>query len=144
MGDDIRSLLGLQGYHVLEVSEEDRDAVVSVEPPSEDGCPRCGVITARVHARTCRPSRILWAFLGGRRLWVLVHRRRLWCADCSRALTARLPGVAPRARMSVAATVDILAALRELSFAALHRGLSDRDIKSLAWEAGLGTITELG
>ncbi len=47
MDDDIRSLLGLRGYRVLEVSEEDRDAVVTVEPPPEDGCPRCGVISAR-------------------------------------------------------------------------------------------------
>jgi transposase len=121
MDEDIRSLLGLRGYRVLEVSEEGIDAVVTVEPPLEDGCPGCGVITARVHTRSGRPSRILWAFLGGRRLWVLVHRRRLWCADCGRAFTARLPGVAPRARMSVTAVIDVLAALRELSFAALHR-----------------------
>jgi len=121
MDDDIRSLLGLRGYRVLAVSDDDGDAVVRVDPPSEDGCPRCGVITSRVHTRSRGPSRILWAFLGGRRLWVVVHRRRLWCTDCQRAFTARLPGVRPRARMSVTAAVDILAALRELSFAALHR-----------------------
>lgn len=121
MDDDIRSLLGLRGYRVREVSDEDGDAVVRVDPPAEDGCPRCGVITARVHTRSRRPSRILWAFLGGRRLWVIVQRRRLWCTDCARAFTARLPGVRPRGRMSVTAAIDVLAALRELSFAALHR-----------------------
>lgn len=121
MDDDIRSLLGLQGYRVLGVSEGDRDVLVTVEPPPEDGCPRCGVVSGRVHSRARRPSPILWAFLGARRLWVLVRRRRLWCAECPGAFTARLPGVAPRARMGVAATVDVLAALRELSFAALQR-----------------------
>jgi len=56
MDDDIRSLLGLGGYCVLEVSGYDGDAVVRVEPPAEDGCPRCGVITTRVHTRSPRPS----------------------------------------------------------------------------------------
>lgn len=121
MSDDIRSLLGLHGYRVLRVSEEDGDAVVQVEPPAEAGCTRCGVITARVHARSPRASRLLWAFVDGRRLWVTLHRRRLWCVECGRAFTARLPGVAPRARMSITAAAAILGALRELSFAALAR-----------------------
>ena len=123
MSDDIRSLLGLHGYRVLDVSEDAGDAVVHVEPPAEAGCTRCGVVTARVHARSPRPSRILWAFVDGRRLWVTLHRRRLWCGDCGRAFTARLPGVAPRARMSVTAQVAILTTLGELSFAALTRSL---------------------
>jgi transposase len=121
MSDDIRSLLGLHGYRVLEVAEEDDDAVVHVEPPAEAGCTRCGVVSARVHARSPRTSRILWAFLDGRRLWVTLRRRRHWCLECGRAFTARLPGVAPRARMSVGAQVALLSALRELSFAALAR-----------------------
>jgi transposase len=121
MEDDIRRLLGLQGYAVLGVAREGEDAVVSVEPPAEDGCPRCGVITDRVHARASRPSRLLWAFLGGGRLWLTLRRRRLWCAECGRAFTPRLPGLGSRARMSVTAQVTILAALRELSFAALRR-----------------------
>lgn len=121
MDDDIRSLLGLQGYDVLEVSEEGVDAIVRVEPPAEDGCPRCGVVSGRVHARARRPSRLLWAFVHGRRLWVELRRRRLWCAECERAFTPRLPGLRSRARMSVTAQVTILAALRELSFAALRR-----------------------
>jgi len=121
MSDDIRSLLGLHGYRVLEVAEEEGDAVVRVEPPAEAGCTHCGVVSARVHARSPRASRILWAFLDGRRLWVTLHRRRLWCVECGRAFTARLPGVAPRARISVGAQMVLLAALRELSFAALAR-----------------------
>jgi len=121
MKEDIRSLLGLQGYRVLSVAHEPDDALVTVEPPVADGCPRCGVVSTRVHARAPRPSRLLWSFLGARRLWLLVHRRRLWCADCGRPFTARLPGVAARARISVAAQVTLLTALRELSFAALKR-----------------------
>jgi transposase len=121
MEDDIRSLLGLQGYRVLGVTHEDEDAVVRVEPPAGAGCPRCGVISDRIHARSPRPSRLLWAFLHGRRLFVTFHRRRHWCAECRRAFTGHLPGLAPRARMSVTAQVTILAALRELSFAALAR-----------------------
>jgi transposase len=121
MSDDIRSLLGLHGYRVLRVSEEGGDAVVQVEPPAAAGCTHCGVITTRVHARNPRPSRLLWAFVDGRRIWASLHRRRLWCVDCGRAFTARLPGVAPRARMSVGAQVAILTALRELSFAGLAR-----------------------
>lgn len=121
MSDDIRSLLGLHGYRVLDVSEEEGDAVVHVEPPAEAGCTRCGVVSARVHARSARASRILWAFLDGRRLWVTLQRRRHWCAECGRAFTARLPGLAPRARMSVGAQMALLVALRELSFAALAR-----------------------
>lgn len=109
MEDDIRSLLGLQGYRVIGVTHEDGDAVVRVEPPKEAGCPRCGVVSERIHARSRRPSRLLWAFLGGRRLVVTLQRRRHWCADCGRAFTGRLPGLAPRARMSVSAQVTILA-----------------------------------
>jgi transposase len=121
MEDDIRRLLGLQGYRVLAVSEEDGDAVVRVEPPAEAGCTRCGVVSERIHARSPRASRLLWAFVHGRRLIVTLQRRRHWCLECRRAFTARLPGLAPRARMSVTAQVTILAALRELSFAALAR-----------------------
>jgi transposase len=121
MEDDIRSLLGLQGYDVLRVAREGEDAVVEVEPPVEAGCPRCGVITGRVHARAPRPSHLLWAFLGSGRLWVRLRRRRLWCAECGRAFTPRLPGLAPRARMSVTAQMTIVAALREVPFAALRR-----------------------
>lgn len=121
MEDDIRSLLGLQGYRVLSVAREGSDALVAVEPPAEAGCPRCGVVSARVHARSARVSRLLWAFIDGRRLWLTLQRRRLWCTDCGRPFTPRLPGLAPRARISVAAQVAILAALRELSFAALAR-----------------------
>ena len=105
----------------MSVSREGEDATVGVEPPAEAGCPRCGVITDRVHARASRPSRLLWAFLGSGRLWVTLRRRRLWCAECGRAFTARLPGLGPRARMSVTAQVTIVAALREVSFAALRR-----------------------
>ena len=89
MKEDIRSLLGLQGYRVLSVAHEPDDALVTVEPPVADGCPRCGVVSTRVHARAPRPSQLLWGFLGARRLWLLVHRRRLWCADCGRPFTAR-------------------------------------------------------
>jgi len=121
MSDDIRSLLGPHGYRVLGVSEEGRDAIVHVEPPAEASGTRCGVITARVHARAPRPSRLPWAFVDGRRIWASVRRRHLWCAECGRAFTARLPGVAARARMSLTAQAAILAALRELSFAALAR-----------------------
>ena len=121
MSDDIRSLLGLHGYRVLSVSEEDSDAIVHVEPPAEAGCTRCGVISRRVHARSPRPSRLLWAFVDGHRIWASLHRRRLWCVECGKAFTARLPGVAPHARMSLTAGAAILAALRELSFAGLAR-----------------------
>lgn len=121
MSNDIRSLLGLHGYRVLRVTEEDGDAIVHVEPPPEAGCTRCGVISDQVHSRTPRASRLLWAFVDGHRVWASLHRRRLWCAECGTAFTARLPGVAPRARMSVTAGAAILAALRELSFAGLAR-----------------------
>lgn len=121
MDDDIRSLLGLQGYVVLSVTREAGDAVVAVQPPASDGCPHCGVVAERVHSRSMRPSRLLWGFLDGRRVWLVVHRRRLWCLECQRPFTARLPGLAARARMSVAAQVTLLGALRELSFAALGR-----------------------
>lgn len=67
MSDDIRSLLGLHGYRVLGVSEAGADAIVHVEPPAEAGCTRCGVATSRLHARSPRPSRLLWAFVDGRR-----------------------------------------------------------------------------
>jgi transposase len=121
MEDDIRSLLGLSGYRVTGVVREGRDDVVSVELPESDGCPRCGVVSGRVHQRAPCPSLLLWAFLGERRLVVSLHRRRLWCAECHRPFSQRLPGVRPHSRMSVAGEVSLLLALREASFAALRR-----------------------
>lgn len=121
MENDIRSLLGLQGYRITGVTHAGRDALMAVEPPAEAGCPRCGGLSTRIHARSARPSRLLWAFIDGGRLWLTLHRRRHWCADCRRPFTGRLPGVRPRATMSIAAEVAIMGALRESSFAALTR-----------------------
>jgi hypothetical protein len=66
MEDAISSLLGLSGYRVTGVTREGEDDVVAVDLPGSDGCPRCGLVSGRVHQRRSRPSRILWGFWGER------------------------------------------------------------------------------
>lgn len=121
MQQDIKSLLGLQGYRVLAVGQGPEGDEVEVELPREAACWRCGVYSARVHQQTGRRSRLLWGFVGQRRVWVLVYRRRLWCSECRKPFTQALPGVGPRQRVSVWAQVALLQALREQSFAMLRR-----------------------
>lgn len=121
MEEDIRSVLGLQGYQVQSVAPATEGDTIAVKLPKEGACPRCGVFSARVHQQAEAPSRLLWGFLGQRRLWVQLRRRRLWCAECHKPFTQALPGVGPRQRVSVQAQVAVLTALGEQGFAMLRR-----------------------
>ncbi len=99
-------LVGLAGYHVVDVEEDGPRLVVTIEsPPGPMGCPACGVVAVsrgrRVHEvadSPCfgRPVRLRW-------------RKRTWSCpdpDCSvRSFTEQDEGVAPaRARLSTRAT----------------------------------------
>jgi len=89
MAKDIKELLGLAGYEVVSISEDEDEVVVGVELVAEDACPHCGVFSTRVHQRTAKPSRVLFGFIGQRRLVLLVRRQRLFCGDCRRAGRSR-------------------------------------------------------
>lgn len=121
MDQDTRRLLDLKGYQVLTSHRYEQEEEIEVEVLSSSPCPRCGAASDRVHQRAPRPSRILWAFLNGRRLWLLVHRRRLRCWACGQVFSQPLPGVAPRQRVSLMAQTALLGVLAEQSFAALRR-----------------------
>ncbi|MBI4757767.1 MAG: transposase [Chloroflexi bacterium] len=121
MDDDIRGLLGLQGYGVGGIMWGEDGDRVTVELPTEEACPHCGQLTARVHQRSKKASRLLWGFVGQRRLWVEVHRQRLWCAGCRRAFAQSLPGMVKRQRVTMAAQVAVLGALAEQNFASVER-----------------------
>lgn len=123
MDEDISSLLGLAGYKLLRVDRAGVEDVVEVALPAEGACPDCGVLTARVHQRAKKPSRLLWEFIGQRPLVLVLTRRRLWCKECAKPFTQRLPGVALRQRTSVQAQIALLKALTEQSFAGLGRSL---------------------
>lgn len=123
MDEDIRDLLGLSGYEALRVWRGSDEDVVEAELQREGACQECGVMTARVHQRAAKPSRLLFGFIGQKRLVLLVRRRRLWCCECKKAFTQHLPGVAPRQRASLQAQVTVLEALSEQSFAAVKRSL---------------------
>jgi len=122
MEQDIKRLLGLQGYRVLAVRGTQWGDEVDVALPRKQTCPRCGAASTRVHQRAKRPSRLLWGFLGQRPLHLVLCRRRLWCRRCRQPFTQRPPGVARRQRVSMTAQVAILTALREQGFAMLRRG----------------------
>lgn len=118
---DIKKVLGLQGYRIVEVERGKEQDMVEVELPPEAPCPHCGQLSGHVHQRTRKRSRLLWGFMGQRSLWLLVQRRRLWCRPCQKAFTQPLPGVAKRQRVALMAQVAMLQALREQSFASLKR-----------------------
>lgn len=118
---DIRSVLGLQGYRIVAVRREGTEDTVRVELPGEGRCPRCGEGSERVHQRAKRESRLLWGFMGHQRLWVELRRRRLWCRRCRRPFTQALPGVGKRQRVALQAQVTMLNELKAQSFAALRR-----------------------
>jgi len=121
MAKDIKELLGLAGYEVVSISEDEDEVVVGVELVAEDACPHCGVFSTRVHQRTAKPSRVLFGFIGQRRLVLLVRRQRLFCGDCRRAFTQRLPGVPRRQRVGVEAGATLLRWLAEQSFSWVNR-----------------------
>lgn len=121
MAEDIKQVLGLAGYEVVRVEEEDQATVVHALPPAEAGCPHCGVITTRLHQNAPRLSRILWGFVGLRPLVLAVRRRRYWCRECARAFTQLLPGVQKRQRVGYRAQQTLLQALAEQSFSWVRR-----------------------
>lgn len=130
---DIRNLLGLQGYDVVRVTQGEMDDVVEGEVPVGGLCPHCGWHSRQVHQRAARPSRLLWGFMGQRRLWLVVRRHRLWCPECGRAFTQPLPHVGRRQRVGGFAQVSLLQALKEQSFAALRR----------AWQVSYGRVRRI-
>jgi transposase len=123
MDEDISSLLGLAGYRVMQFEKTLSEDIVEAALPVEGACPLCGVITARVHQVSKKPSRILFGFIGQRRLTLVLKRRRLWCTECHKPFSQHLPGVAKRQRVSVQAQIVVLRSLTEQSFAAVRRSL---------------------
>lgn len=124
MAQDIKEFLGLAGYQVTEVIDQgDEPVIFHVLPPEDDGCPRCGVITARVHQRSQKPSRILWGFFGNRQLFLELRRQRLFCSECRLPFTQRLPGLGRRQRVGRQAQVSLLQSLAEQSFSWVKRNL---------------------
>ena len=104
--DNCDLLVGLAGYHVVDVDEDGPHLVVTIEsPPRPMGCPTCGVVAVshgrRVHEvadSPCfgRPVRLRW-------------RKRTWSCpdrDCStRTFTEQDEDLAPaRSRLSTRAT----------------------------------------
>jgi transposase len=76
--DSCDLLVGLDGFHVIEVAKTEAGLRVVVEsPPTPLGCPTCGVI---VHSRGRREVRLVDVPCFGRPV-ELVWRRRTWRCD---------------------------------------------------------------
>jgi len=123
MENSITSLLQLQGFILLSLSQNEGGNELWVDLPRKDTCPYCGQESTRLHQRARQPSRILWCFLGLRPVWLVLTRRRLWCHHCQRAFTQTVPGLARKKRIGVLAVTHILQSLAEQSFSATTRSL---------------------
>ena len=103
--DNCDLLVGMEGYHVLEVAERRKHLVVTIEsPPGPLGCPSCGVV-AESHGR--RVHTMIDAPCFGRPVLLRWRKRTGTChePDCARCTFTEQDGhvAAPRALLSTRA-----------------------------------------
>ena len=116
-------LLGLKGYELGDVIEEEKGIVVDVRIESrKPACPNCSSVELYRHGRA-RKRRILHAWSHGRRVYIEITRQRWRCRDCRRSFTEAVELVRPHSRLSKQAEAEALWQTRHLSFSQVKKEL---------------------
>ncbi len=134
-------LFNLPGYRVLAAGHIDPDSedagrwVLVEAVAAEGGCPDCGVLSGRIHARPVQVVKDVSC--GGRGLVVRIRKRRFLCAEdaCGRRTFVEESDELPfRARFTTRLAEKTLAALRA----------EPRSVHAVTVESGLSWPTVMG
>ncbi len=117
----IQYLLGLQGLVIVSLVNHFESVYLYALPRRKTGtCPTCGKRSSHIHGY--RPPQIVKHILvGGKQLYLVLHKRRFFCRRCQVAFVEQLSGLSKWSRHTNLLADEILARLRETSFAGVSR-----------------------
>jgi len=126
-------LLGLEGYEVGKVNEEEKGIVVEVGTDlKKPACPRCDSAKLYRHGRA-KKRRVLHGWSQGKKVYLEIARHRWQCCDCGYSFTGGVELVRPHSRITRQAEAEALWQLRDRSFNQVKRELG----------VGYGTLRRL-
>lgn len=116
-------LLGLKGYEVGMVTENEEEIIVEVRiRERKPVCPYCNSVRLYRHGLGKR-RRVLHSWMNGRKVYLELHRQRWRCRDCGRSFNEGGDLVRPYARITREAEQEALWQLRDRSFSQVTREL---------------------
>ena len=116
-------LLGIKGYEVEEVIEEERGIVVQVRARSKSvNCPRCNSARLYRHGRGSKRA-VLHSWSNGKKVYLELHCHRWQCQECGHAFNDGAELLRPYSRITRQAEAEVLWQLRERSFSQVRREL---------------------
>ncbi len=117
----IQSLLGLQGLVIVSLVNHFESVYLYAFPRRKTGtCPTCGKRSSHIHGYR-PPQTVKHILVGGKQLYLVLHKRRFFCSGCNLAFVEELPGLSKWSRHTNLLSDEILARLRETSFASVSR-----------------------
>ena len=116
-------LLGLAGYEVGEVMEEEKGIAVEVQLESRrQAWPRCDSVELYRHGRA-KKRKVIHGWIQGRRVYIEIARHRWRYRDCRHSFTEGAELVRPHSRLSKQAEAEALWQTRHLSLSQVKKEL---------------------
>jgi len=101
-------LLGLEGYEVGKVTEEERGIVVEVGTDlKKPACPRCDSAKLYRHGRA-KKRRVLHGWTHGKKVYIEIVPYRWQCRNCGYSFTEGVEVVRPHSRLTRQAEAEAL------------------------------------
>jgi len=126
-------LLGLKGYEVGRVTQEQAGVVVEVRTDlKKPTCPHCGSANLYRHGKARKRS-VLHGWSQGKKVYIEIARQRWRCRGCGYSFTGGAELVHPHSRLTRQAEAEALWQLRDRSFNQIGRELG----------VGYGTLRRL-
>ena len=116
----ITILLGLKGFNVENVWEEDDKIIVQAEYKGSRVCPYCGSDRLYRHGR-CKPRRVLHTWTNGKKVYLSLHLNRWKCLNCNHTFCEGRDAIRPYSRFTKQAEDELLWQLRNRSFSQIKR-----------------------
>ena len=143
-------LLGLKGYEVGKVSEEEKGIVVEVATElKKPACPRCDSAKLYRHGRA-KKRKILHGWSQSKKIYLEIARHRWRCQNCWYSFSEGVELVRLHSRLTRQAEVEALWQLKDGSFSRVSKelGISYNTLRRLlereTGEEALGFIKEEG
>jgi transposase len=119
----ITILLGLKGYQVGEVKEDDRGIIVQVSILKGNiYCPHCCSSSLHGHG-SCKPRKVLHYWRNGKKIYLDLHRSRWRCQRCKRTFNDGEELVRTYSRITKPAEAEVLWQLKGQGFSHITREL---------------------
>lgn len=82
-------VLGLPGWEILDIHENEHDLLIEARPPGPSCCQKCGVVDARLRKVGRFPLLVMHTPALGKRVGINIHRDRYGCRECKKTFYYR-------------------------------------------------------